>query len=107
VEEGLMVVAVMNWVTWVTWVLGLAGAVAAAVLAVRSTRRMCGGWNPMPPLVLFGVSLLTMAVGPLIRLWLGHHHLQAAVIGLVAVAVAAGFVLVGAAPLRITRLGQR
>jgi len=103
VEEGLMVVVV----DWVTWVLGLAGAVAAAVLAVRSTRRMCGGWNPMPPLVLFGVSLLTMAVGPLIRLWLGHHHLQAAIVGLVAVAVPAAIVLVGAAPPRTGRVGQR
>ncbi len=102
-----MVVAVVNWVNWVTWVLGLAGTVAAAVLAVRSTRRMCRGWNPMPPLLLLGLSMVTMTVGPLIRLWLAHHHLEAAVIALAAVAVAAGFVLVGAAPLRITRLGQR
>lgn len=94
-------------VDWVSWVLGLAGAVVAVVLWVRGCRRRCGGWNPTPALALFGVSLVTMTVGPLVGLWLHHHHLEAAIVGLVAVAVPAGVVLVGTPPPRITRAGQR
>ncbi len=91
----------------VAWVLSLAGVVGVVVLAVMVVCRRCGGWNPISALVLFGMSMLATTVGPLVALWLDHHHLEAGVVGLVAVAVPAAIVLVGAAPPPTGRDGPR